>query len=242
MKICITYNREYFEIKNLFVQPFKDDSRIEIIENVISTTGAIGFGTMSWYESIFSKIKFLVENMKATKDKIICLSDIDIYCGNINKLIEDVKIFENSNFQLAACYENYNEFLEKDQMKQQKQYISVNSGFIVIKNNRSNLRLFEQVLDTDLKGFKYGDQDVINRIICNKKVRCYKLPPQDYICNCYLEYIDSSSIKTSVMYHANCIENYRRKILKIKSFRNIYIALNRAIEKQKTQFISRTRK
>lgn len=157
--VCV-WSANFRHLFEIFKKSLLINEDIELITKEIdlSSYTKFGFRTDSWYEAAILKVSFILENLKE-RDKII-FSDCDIQYFNpfiLNVLFQEL---ETKDLEYYGT---------KEPGAERKIY---NCGFYVIRKTEKTITLFKKTIEAiNRKKFKFAEQDVINVLLKNMKIK-----------------------------------------------------------------------
>ena len=234
LPVVMTYNK-LFEKLAFFSSSSLNNKSIYIHLNEIDSEDSedAGFNSKSWYESIINKIEFSKQVFdQLSYNECICVSDVDIFYINPNRVYDLKYYLQNSNLEFLAPSESG---ILKD-----KRSGYINAGFMIIKKTENTENIFDYILSHNLFDFRYADQDIINKFLNEKSINYEILDTDLFLMGCYMNDIGIQLDEVALL-HTTCANSLEEKIIQINNmarrigfksidFNNIKLTKNEVIK------------
>jgi hypothetical protein len=198
--ICISYSESFSELCNLCCSSMYHDKIILHVNKFSENIAYAGFKSEAWDRAVKDKIVFLQKIMSSLENNAcIGLVDADTQTFNTNKIFGLKQVFDDQNkgIEYIGMYENID---EKSDI--------VNTGFYLLKNNKINKEMINNVASANLKDYYYGDQDLINKIIKSKNIKTLIMPSKEFTVAPHHGFVEKDRL---VFHHATCTYNLQQK-------------------------------
>lgn len=207
LTICITYDDNFEPMCAQLCSNLRMPG-LKVRLNKTESLDDKGFQSRNWYMNLSEKIVFLRKNMDDIDDgEVMCVSDADIQFFKPEKLLVLKSMMESSDIEYMGQRE-----ADKDEF---------NGGFFLLKKNRKTLNFLDRINSEDLTRYHHAEQDLINKLIPEMKIKSHFLSRTKYLNGCmrFNQYVCKNLSKTIVMHHAACAFNTEQKMDQINFVR-----------------------